>query len=107
MCLYPPFVFSYCQQCSRADADLGVTWQWVLIILPDFEEELLAAERNNYVERFFIDSWKNVEQQVPNVELRTIQDAHLFIMLDQLDRLNEVVGAFVRKNDPKAEIGRR
>lgn len=66
----------------------------VLVLTPGFTEEMLADEDTKWLRYYFLATWNGVEKN-PLVERRTIEDAAIFVWLDQPERVDEEVARFV------------
>ncbi len=78
----------------------------VLVLLPDFPQEILNDPRYNYFKPLFLDSW---DSRGPDGNIRrfarveTIRDSHLLMMIDQPAPLSEAIWQFVSDEEALAK----
>jgi pimeloyl-ACP methyl ester carboxylesterase len=63
-----------------------------LVLMPSFDEDLV--ESSPFLTQYFVDSWNGIEEN-PLVEKRSIEDAHVFVWLDQPEIVGREVSRFV------------
>ncbi len=71
----------------------------VLVVQPGFDDPAWYVEPGlNYMHNLCVDSWQGARQASPKLEFATIPGSRLFIMFDQPDALDRVLGDFLRRN---------
>ncbi|HSF14273.1 MAG TPA: alpha/beta hydrolase [Vicinamibacteria bacterium] len=66
----------------------------VLVLTPGFPEDMLEEEATKWLRYYFLDTWKGVEK-IALVERSTIEDAAIFVWLDQPELVGKEVARFV------------
>lgn len=66
----------------------------VLVLTPGFPEQMLEDEATKWLRYYFLDTWNGVEKN-PLLERRTIEDAAIFVWLDQPELVEKEVARFV------------
>jgi pimeloyl-ACP methyl ester carboxylesterase len=67
-----------------------------LALIPDFDVETSEKSCNNFLQpNFGSNNWLGADAN-PLIELRTMNDAHLFMMVDQPAKLHAIVSDFVK-----------
>lgn len=66
----------------------------VLVLTPGFTEAMLTHEDTQWLKLYFFDGWKGVESN-PLVQRKVIDDAAIFVWLDQPEKVSEAVMEFV------------
>lgn len=85
---------------SDISLELGDIQSPVLVLTPGFSERMLQDEATKWLRYYFLDSWDGI-QKYPLVEQRSIEDAAIFVWLDQPELVGKEVARFV------ASLGRR
>ena len=79
---------------SDISLEFGDIKRPVLVLTPGFPEAMLEDEATKWLQYYFIDTWNGVEVN-PLVKHRTIDDAAIFVWLDQPERVKAEVSRFV------------
>lgn len=79
---------------SDISLEFGEIQRPVLVLTPGFPEAMLEDEDTKWLRLYFLDSWNGVEKY-PLVQRRTIEDAAIFVWLDQPEKVSEAVSRFV------------
>ncbi len=69
-----------------------------LVLVPSFDEEFLSQEENQYVKPYFQLSWQGASEANKLIEIKRVENSHLFIMEDQPEILNKEIFNFVKSN---------
>lgn len=73
-----------------------------LVVKPGFDDEDFYVEPGrNYMRNLAVDSWSAVEQTTPRLSVVTIPRSRLFVMFDQPDALDRVIGDFLARLAPR------
>jgi pimeloyl-ACP methyl ester carboxylesterase len=68
----------------------------LLLLIPGFDEALLAGEATKWLPYFFIDGWTGIEKN-PLVERRTVENARIFLWVDEPEVVDREIDGFVEK----------
>ncbi len=68
-----------------------------LVLIPSFNEEFLSLDENQYVKPYFQLSWQGATEANELIQVKYINNSHLFIMDDQSEILNKEILNFVKK----------
>jgi pimeloyl-ACP methyl ester carboxylesterase len=91
-----PVVIRYLLEFHAADlsAEFADIKAPLLLLGPAFPEAMLKDEATSWLPYFFTDGWKGVEQN-PVVENVVIDDARIFVWLDQPERVDLEIARFL------------
>ena len=82
----------YCTDLSLEYANLKVP---TLVMLPEFEQNLLAMDGNYYLKSFFHDSWIGARPSNAKFHLITISDTNALMLEDQTEKTSEIISKFI------------
>lgn len=68
-----------------------------LVIQPGFDDQLYVDSGRDYMRAFCHDSWKDVEELSSHIQVVRIDDSRVFIMDDQLEKLNATMRKFLNE----------
>ncbi len=82
----------YCMDLSLEYSNLKVP---TLVLAPSFTDEFLSDTKNSYAMPFFHSSWLGAQPASDKIKIITLTGTHAFIMDDQPEKLDAVVGEFI------------
>ncbi len=68
-----------------------------LVLMPGFDKEFYFVEGQDYMRTKCQESWNGIESLSDKITIQTIEDARVFIMDDQPEKLDQVIEQFLQK----------
>jgi pimeloyl-ACP methyl ester carboxylesterase len=98
-----PVVIRYLLEFHAADlaAEFADIKAPLLLLSPGFPEAMLRDEATAWLPYFFTDGWKGVERN-PLVERVVVDDARIFVWLDQPERVDAEIARFLQALSARA-----
>lgn len=73
----------------------------MLVVRPGFDDAGFYVEPDrNYMRNLCLDSWRGAEALNPKIEFVTVPQSRLFVMFDQPDTLDRIIGDFLAARAP-------